>query len=341
MSLAHHLISAAMLLALAGSARAQDAKLDFQKDVWPILEKNCVECHRPTFTDKDGRVRRPKGGLVLDSRKGIEAGAKGDPVLVPGKPDDSTLYKLVSLPPDDEDRMPPAADKKEPLAKAQIEILHRWIAQGADFGAWKGNEAAAAGNGSDPTVAIAPDVFAPLAKGLTPLTADVIAKASVKARVEPVLDDGPLLRVSFPSQADKITDADLAPLQPLCAHVAILQLGRTSVGDGACALAAKMPRLVRLDLRQTDITDKGLLKLGALPELRELNLFGTKVTDACLPALDKLPKLEHLWTWQTSISAAAIVKLREQRPTLKVTFVPDLPEPSDAGDRPRRRGGKK
>lgn len=327
----------AIVLALAALLRAQDAKVDFQKDVWPILDKNCVECHRPTHTDKEGRVRRPKGGLVLDSRKGIEAGAKSGKVLQAGKPDDSELYKLVSLPADDEDRMPPAADKKEPLAKAQIETLRRWIAQGADFGSWKGNEVAA--NPGDATATVAsPDVFAALAKGVTALPPDTITRASTKARVEPVAEGSPLLRVSFPSQADKIIDADVQALQPLREHVVILQLGRTSVGDAACAVIAKMPRLVRLDLRQTEVTDQGLLKLGPLAELRELNVFGTRLTGACVPALEKLQKLEQLFVWQTSIPAAAIVKLRDQRPGLKIVFTADLPEPSTE---PEGKGGRR
>ena len=66
-----------LLLALSLSAPfaptlAAQAKVDFQKQIWPILDKNCTECHRATYTDENGRRRRPKGRVAVDTRAGIE-----------------------------------------------------------------------------------------------------------------------------------------------------------------------------------------------------------------------------------------------------------------------------
>lgn len=335
-------LAAALLLA-ALPAQDQPNPVDFERDVLPILRDNCFECHREPHTDENGRLRRPKAGLVLEHRKGIEAGRKGQPVIVPGKPADSEIYQLVTLPDDDEDRMPPA-DKKPPLSKEQKDVLRRWIEGGAGFGAWTGDgNGTARGADTAPTAPPRPDVLGPLQKGLAKADPAAIAKAAGgKARIEPVVADGPLLRVSFPSQPDTVTDADLQALLPLREHIAVLQLGRSAVTDAACATMAKLPRLVQLDLRQTAIGDQGLAQLAGLAELRELNLFATRVGDASVPVLQKLPKLEHVWLWQSAVTAGAVQKLREARPTLQVSFVPDLPDPeSDApGGRPGGRRGR-
>ena len=47
------------------------SKVDFQKDIWPILEKRCIECHSAAHTTADGKTKKPKGGIVLDSKDGI------------------------------------------------------------------------------------------------------------------------------------------------------------------------------------------------------------------------------------------------------------------------------
>jgi hypothetical protein len=56
------------------------------------------------------------------------------PVIVAGKPDESSFYKLVTLDPEDDDVMP---SKGDPLTKAEQELLKNWILQGAKFGGFK------------------------------------------------------------------------------------------------------------------------------------------------------------------------------------------------------------
>ena len=99
------------------------ANIDFIRDVKPILEHNCVSCHR------EGN---DKGDVILDSKK---AAFGGEDVIVPGKPDDSSLYWTTTLPLDDELVMPPYkhADKDYPLRDEEKEILKNWILAGADW----------------------------------------------------------------------------------------------------------------------------------------------------------------------------------------------------------------
>jgi hypothetical protein len=106
-------------MSLAGRAAAQGGTVEFNRDVRPILSNHCFVCHGP-----DSNLRKAK--LRLDVEK--DALAK---VLVPGKPAESELYKrIVSADPDEQ--MPPVKHNK-PLGKDQIQVLRRWIEQGAKY----------------------------------------------------------------------------------------------------------------------------------------------------------------------------------------------------------------
>lgn len=107
---------AAATLPLAG----QKAKgLDFQRDIRPILSDACFQCHGP---DKGSRM----AGLRLDTKDGALA-----KVVLPGKPEESPLYKRITHA-NAAMRMPPAAAHKE-LSDAQKATLKEWIAQGAPW----------------------------------------------------------------------------------------------------------------------------------------------------------------------------------------------------------------
>jgi hypothetical protein len=122
----------------AGGRPSQDPKkaeaVDFEKQVWPILEKSCLECHSKAAPGPDGKMKKPKGGVVLDSKDAITAGKKGK-LLVAKKSGESLLYTSISLAADHEDRMPPAK-KGDPLPKEQQDLIKQWIDEGANFGKW-------------------------------------------------------------------------------------------------------------------------------------------------------------------------------------------------------------
>ena len=124
---------------IAGSASAQDDKIDFGKQIYPLIENSCKKCHRPSYEDERGRVRRPKSGLVITDTESLSKGAEEDDeirkVIVPGKPDDSPFYTRTLLPLDDDEHMPPE-DKAEQWTDEQKELFKNWIAAGADFGDW-------------------------------------------------------------------------------------------------------------------------------------------------------------------------------------------------------------
>ncbi len=100
-------------------------KVDFSREVRPILAKNCFTCHGPD------EAKRAKG-LRLDQRESaIKPQKSGDPAIVPGDPDSSALYLRI-IEEDETLRMPPRKTGGR-LNAAEIEVLRRWVEQGADY----------------------------------------------------------------------------------------------------------------------------------------------------------------------------------------------------------------
>jgi hypothetical protein len=110
---------------LAGERSGAEAPLQFNRDVLPILAGNCFACHG---FDKASR----QAGLRLDIADGATAEAdSGERAIVPGKPEQSELIRRITET-DADLRMPPAETEKK-LTAEQIDILRRWIAEGANY----------------------------------------------------------------------------------------------------------------------------------------------------------------------------------------------------------------
>lgn len=130
------LIAAVLGLGLtAFSAKAED-KIDFAKQIWPLVENSCLKCHQVPYEDERGRMRKPKSGLILGTKEGIMAGGDEGDAIVAGKPDDSPFYTMTMLPLDDDLHMPPE-DKADQWTDEEKELVKQWIAEGADFGDWE------------------------------------------------------------------------------------------------------------------------------------------------------------------------------------------------------------
>ena len=109
------------VLASALVRPAAAAPVDFVRDVRPLLSNSCFACH-----GADEKAR--KADLRLDAREPAVA-AKA---LVPGKPDASELIRRLTTT-DSDERMPPGNSKKPALTKEQVELLKRWVAEGANY----------------------------------------------------------------------------------------------------------------------------------------------------------------------------------------------------------------
>jgi hypothetical protein len=115
----------ALLVALGGAAEASAAeKIDFDRQIRPILADKCFHCHGPDAKTRDSELR-------LDTKEGAFAAIDGRHAIVAGDVAASELVKRIKSAKDDE-RMPPP-DSGRQLNAAQIELLERWIAEGATW----------------------------------------------------------------------------------------------------------------------------------------------------------------------------------------------------------------
>jgi hypothetical protein len=303
------------LAALAVAASEQDAKVDFEARVLPILKDRCFSCHDAGKIGADGKPIKAKAGLRLDGKGWILRGSDERPVLIPGDPAKSRLYSLTVLPADHEDRMP---SKGDPLAKAQTEAIRLWIVQGATFGTWTG--APGGKVETPPAAAPPPPIVAPrltmletLGRGVKPAAAADLDRARrAGATIEPAIPGSPLLAVTFVSKEAAIGDKELAELAPLAGQITRLELGRTKITDAGLKAIAGFALLTWLDLHETAVGDGGLAALKGLTELRTLNLFKTAVTDGGLAALEGLVKLEDVYLRETKVTEAGITHLEEK-----------------------------
>ena len=133
-------LAVAAALVCGSNLLAQDGAVDFEKQVLPVLKESCFKCHEKE-KEENGRVKKPKGGLRLDSAAAIMKGGKEYPGenVVAGKPDASWLLKTMTLPESDEMAMPPEG-KGDRVSAANQALIKKWIEAGAKFGSWKGAE---------------------------------------------------------------------------------------------------------------------------------------------------------------------------------------------------------
>lgn len=110
-----------LLLAMAAVSVAVPPADDafFEAKIRPVFAEVCARCHGP---------QKASGGLRLDSRAALLKGGENGPVIVPGKPKESPLLKMVRrvegvspMPPD------------RPLAASAVKDLERWIESGAPW----------------------------------------------------------------------------------------------------------------------------------------------------------------------------------------------------------------
>jgi hypothetical protein len=111
-------VTALLLLPLRAHA-ADPPRIDFNRDIRPILSNNCFACHGP-----DEKVR--KADLRLDTRTGATESA-----IVPGKPEASELLKRVTIR-DADMAMPPAKSGKK-LTPREVQLLTQWVKEGAQY----------------------------------------------------------------------------------------------------------------------------------------------------------------------------------------------------------------
>lgn len=95
--------------------------VNFVRDIQPILESRCLECHNPD---------KVKGELLMHTAEAMLKGGDSGAGIVPGKPEASEILKRVVLAADHDDVMPPKKSGA-PLTAQQTQALKQWIIEGA------------------------------------------------------------------------------------------------------------------------------------------------------------------------------------------------------------------
>jgi len=123
----NHLIRVLALMVMAGvipSDLVSSEIISFNRDIRPILSENCFYCH-----GQDAKKR--KADLRLDTFSGATADLGGHQAIVPNKVELSEMIvRIESL--DSDEQMPPP-DSNRHVSPEQLQLLKRWIAEGADY----------------------------------------------------------------------------------------------------------------------------------------------------------------------------------------------------------------
>jgi uncharacterized membrane protein len=281
--------------------------VNFETDLLPIFEANCIACHG---------VKKQNGKLRLDSLEALRAGPYYHDVVVAGDSARSAIYQRVTLPPRDHDFMPRRGD---PLSARQVAAIARWID------------------------ALPPDNEPPEPETIAPPPAETAALESEgRAAIAAVAQRGAFaafesaqserLIVNFGVLSRPVTRDDLAVLMPVADRVIELNLGGVGATDALLPDLAAFTALERLNLSRSEIHGPALAPLTALKNLRVLNLYGSSVASDAVDTIAALPALERVYLWSTAIDEAGIDRLRHARPGLEVIAGARVVEPEPTAE---------
>ena len=312
------LLLSALALAASNSsiAQAEEAadKVDFATQIQPLFMEHCSKCHGE---------KKKLGKLQLHTPDAIKSFHEEE-LLVAGKPDESELYQRIVLPEDNKKRMPKGAD---PLPPEQINLIRRWIEQGAVMTVSVEAPAQPADDASHPAESEKELSDAEELADVAPASAEAIqAIEAAGGSVMPLFGGSPLLQVSFAQADSPAGDAALAALPAAADQIVWLNLKGAQASPAGYAELAKLRNLSQLHLELSTLNDVTLANLAGLNRLTYLNIYGTDVTDAGLAHLQGLDRLRKLYLWKTKVSYDAAMAMPESNKKLEVSLGWDHPE---------------
>ena len=275
-------------------AKADSEQVSFERDIQPIFQRYCNKCHGE---------KKAEAELRLDSAEAIKEFGL-DLLIVPGKSAESELFSRVTLPEEDDARMPKGS---APLPKSSIEVLKRWIDDGATFT----DNTSQASTQEKNAQRTEPQV--------SPASAAAIQElSSIGARVTPVYSGSNLLSVSFHNAGGSIGNEELLLLLGIAEQTTWLDLSGPKIIATDFSTLSQLSNLARLNLSGTRISDASLASLSNLKRLERLNLYETKVSDASVRHLQQMKALRKVYAANTNISYQAAMNLQNEIPGLEV-----------------------
>jgi mono/diheme cytochrome c family protein len=308
----HRPLLLATLAALPFCHTATTARgaVDFVKDIVPIFQQRCIECHG---------AEKVKGKLRMDTRADIFKGGDTGPSIVAGQADKSELYRRITLPKDHDEVMP---NKGELLTKAQTDLIRNWINEGAK---WPDGfviaPAGAVAAGAKPKSRLETPAPKPSPAELQAVAE--LAKLGIDARE--IAANVNWRYANFRVAGQNVDPKAFAALKKIN-NLAELNLSTVKLKDADLANLAGLTNLVTLNLSGTPVTDAGLVHLKGLVHLTSLNLFNTAVTDAGLKHLEGLKELRSLYLFETKTTDAGVAALQKALPNTRIDRGWDLKE---------------
>ena len=116
-------LSFGLCISILTQSAASAQQVDFDRDIRPILSNNCFACHGPDENARQAELR-------LDDKDSVFA--QRDVALIqPHKATASELFRRIAS--TDENEMMPPADFRKKLTSKQVELIRKWIDQGAEW----------------------------------------------------------------------------------------------------------------------------------------------------------------------------------------------------------------
>jgi hypothetical protein len=306
----------------AGGSGVADASggISFHDHIFPILEERCLDCHGEPYV-KNGRTIHPKAGLALDTYEAVLKGNLDGAIIDRGDHEESTLYVVITLDPDDSEIMPPKGD---PLSAEEIELFKKWIDEGAKeypsdvFERPKEEKVAVSLTSVADTQIPLVDLLGKRLSKPSKTQIDVASKTG--ALVTTLSEKHSMIRAEFSSGPSLIDDRAVGALSGIQNNISHLDLSRTKITNSAIGTVTKMKHLTWLGLRNTEVNDLAVKQLKNLQFLRYLNLSGTKVSDSAIKDLSQMKDLEEIYLWNSEVTENGVQSLRSALPNAKVVF---------------------
>ena len=284
-----------------------DSALIFEDVVQPILQNKCSQCHR------DGKL---KGNLSVESLQTLCKGGKSGPAIVPGKLNESELYKRITLDPDNKDFMP--KDGKTPLTKSEVKIIKWWIENGNAIGGKriaglkninmiKPELASYLGIGAVVLPAAEEHVSAQVINPDIPIVTDtsLISQLRKKGLMIRVMLRKPLmLDITLPAGPGIKATEFKNEVMPLAKNIIWLNISGNNFTDGDLSFLKLFTNVEKLRLEKNPLTDQVSNNLIALKHLEAVNLNETKITGQAVANLQKNPAIKRIYTWGTAVKQA-------------------------------------
>lgn len=283
-----------------------DSAIVFRDVIQPILNEKCLNCHNSN---------RAKNDLVLSDYESVMKGGENRGTVVPGKAEESLLYKYALLPMNDSLHMPPK--EKLQLDREEIKLIGWWINTGA-----KEHEKYLNIPKVDSIETIMLAKFQPK-KGIDLLDISFPDQDEIKElnnpyrTVQQISATKPYVAVFLGSKKD-FSPKDLTELKGIEEQVVSIDMGNSSVKDEDLKNLTKFPHVQKLHLQNIDISDEGVKHLKDLRYLDVLNLSGTKISAKTLDEVSGWKNLKKLYLYNTAVPEESVDSFRKNHVELEV-----------------------